>query len=81
MSLRNLVMRSAQSVPDALGVAAEAARAGAESTRNLTARYGRAKYLGDKTRGHLDPGAASISLMFDGFCSAFHQSKGDSGNA
>ena len=68
-------------VPEALGAAAEAARAGAEATRDLIARYGRAKFLGDKTRGHLDPGATSISLMFEGFCSTFQESKGESGHA
>lgn len=47
--------------------AAEAARAGADSTRGLVARHGRAKYLGEKTRGHEDPGAESIALLFEGF--------------
>ena len=70
-----------KSVSEALDAAAQAARAGAEATRDLIARYGRAKFLGDKTRGHLDPGATSISLMFEGFCSAFQESKGESGHA
>jgi dihydroxyacetone kinase-like protein len=70
-----------KTVPEALSLAAEAARAGAEATRDLTARYGRAKFLGEKTRGHPDPGATSISLIFEGFCSAFQESKGESGNA
>ena len=46
--------------------AANAARAGAESTANLTARIGRAKFLGEKTRGHCDPGAVSTALFFEG---------------
>ena len=54
-------------VSEALHDAAFAARAGAETTRNLIARYGRAKFLGEKTRGHLDPGATSMSLLFEGF--------------
>ncbi len=58
---------SGKSSIEALHEAAGAARAGAEATRDLTARHGRAKFLGDKTRGHLDPGAASLSLLFDGF--------------
>ena len=70
-----------KSVPEALGAAAEAARAGAEATRDLIARHGRAKFLGEKTRGHVDPGATSISLMFEGFCSAFQESKGESRHA
>lgn len=67
-------------VGDALQDASEAAQAGAEATRNLTARYGRAKLLGEKTRGHLDPGAASMSLLFEGFWRGYGQSKGESGN-
>ena len=37
----------------------------------FTARYGRAKLLGEKTLGHEDPGAVSVSLMFEGFYSGF----------
>lgn len=70
-----------KSVLEALHDAAAAARAGAEATRSLTARYGRAKFLGEKTRGHLDPGATSVSLMFEGFYRGLSQSKGESGNA
>jgi dihydroxyacetone kinase-like protein len=56
-----------KSVTEAVSDAASAARAGAEATRNLIARYGRAKFLGEKTRGHQDPGATSMSLLFEGF--------------
>jgi dihydroxyacetone kinase-like protein len=70
-----------KSITEALHDAASAARAGAEATRNLTARYGRAKFLGEKTRGHQDPGATSISLLFEGFHSGLEESKGEAGNA
>jgi phosphoenolpyruvate---glycerone phosphotransferase subunit DhaL len=46
---------------------ADAALEGALSTRNLRARFGRAKYLGDRVIGHQDPGATSVSLIFQGF--------------
>ncbi len=68
-------------VVQALRDAASAARTGAELTRNFTARYGRAKFLGEKTRGHQDPGATSMSLLFEGFVSGLEKSKGESGNA
>lgn len=45
--------------------AANAARAGAESTRELIARHGRAKYLGERAIGTQDPGATTIALMFE----------------
>jgi dihydroxyacetone kinase-like protein len=46
---------------------AAAALEGAISTRNLKARFGRAKYLGDRVIGHQDPGATSVCLIFQGF--------------
>ncbi len=45
--------------------AAEAAKAGAESTVPLTARKGRASYLGARAQGHQDPGATSTYLLLD----------------
>jgi phosphoenolpyruvate---glycerone phosphotransferase subunit DhaL len=65
---------SGKCISEALQAAAAAARAGAESTKNLTARYGRAKHLGEKTRGCQDPGATSIALIFDGFARAVAES-------
>ncbi len=41
----------------------EAAERGAESTRDMVARIGRASRLGERSRGHLDAGAASCSLL------------------
>ena len=49
----------------AWAAAAKAARAGAESTRGLVARQGRAKFLGERAVGHPDPGATTIALMFE----------------
>ncbi len=43
--------------------AAEAAEAGAEATIPLIATKGRASYLGERSIGHLDPGAASSALL------------------
>jgi phosphoenolpyruvate---glycerone phosphotransferase subunit DhaL len=70
-----------KSIGEALYDAAAAARAGAEATRNLQARYGRAKFLGQKTLGHADPGATSMSFLFEGFYNGFTSSKGESTNA
>jgi dihydroxyacetone kinase-like protein len=70
-----------KSVTEAMSDAASAARAGAETTQNLTARYGRAKFLGEKTLGHQDPGATSMSLLFEGFRTGLEELKGESGNA
>jgi dihydroxyacetone kinase-like protein len=44
--------------------ALDAAEKGAEATVPLQARKGRASYLGPRSIGHLDPGAASTVLLF-----------------
>lgn len=49
----------------ALPVAAAAADAGRESTSALVARRGRASYLGERSVGHIDPGAASSALLIE----------------
>lgn len=49
----------------AWAAAAAAARTGAESTRPLVAKQGRAKFLGERAIGQQDPGATTIALMFE----------------
>ncbi|MDT0343779.1 dihydroxyacetone kinase subunit DhaL [Streptomyces litchfieldiae] len=44
--------------------AGHAAGQGAEATVPLRARKGRASYLGERSVGHMDPGAASSALLF-----------------
>lgn len=46
-----------------LQAAASAAEAGAAATEPLRATKGRASYLGERSIGHLDPGAVSTSLI------------------
>lgn len=48
---------------EAVRRAVVAAHRGMRSTRPLTARRGLAMRLGDRSRGHLDPGAASCFLL------------------
>lgn len=55
------------SVASAARVAAEAAAKGAEATVPMQARKGRASYLGARSVGHLDPGAASTTLILQAF--------------
>jgi dihydroxyacetone kinase-like protein len=51
------------SLLEVLVAAAEAAEAGAVATDPLVARKGRASYLGERSAGHRDPGAASSALI------------------
>ena len=50
---------------EALRAAALAAREGAEATKPLKATKGRASYLGERSIGHLDPGAVSSAIILE----------------
>lgn len=50
--------------------AAAAALAGAEATRQMKAKFGRARNLGDRVLGHIDPGAQSMALILRAFSEA-----------
>ena len=52
-----------ESFPACLDALDAAADAGLEATRDLKARIGRASRLGERSRGHLDAGAASCTLL------------------
>jgi len=50
---------------DILGAAAKAAMDGAEKTRDMVAKYGRAKNMHERSLGHLDPGAVSLAVFIN----------------
>ena len=60
------------SVDAAIDRAVAAAKKGADSTVPLVAKKGRASYLGERSAGHLDPGAASTVLLFEALQQAVH---------
>jgi len=53
-------------LPAALAQAAEAAEAGAAKTKEFQAKFGRARNLGERSIGHQDPGATSLSIFMRG---------------
>ena len=55
---------------EATRAAADAAARGRQATIGLTARKGRASYLGPRTIGHEDPGAASTVLILQALATA-----------
>ena len=57
-------------VPRILDAVSDAAGRGLESTRAIQARKGRASYLGERSVGHLDPGARSSQVIVDSVCSS-----------
>lgn len=50
-------------VDQALQAAAEAARAGAEATRDMLATKGRGRYQQERSLGHQDAGATSVAIL------------------
>jgi len=61
------------SVAGVFRAAAGAAEEGAESTIPMTARKGRASYLGPRAQGHQDPGATSTYLLLDAAARALEE--------
>ncbi|PSK92321.1 dihydroxyacetone kinase-like protein [Murinocardiopsis flavida] len=61
---------SGADLPAAAHAAAKAAADGAASTIPLQARKGRASYLGQRSQGHEDPGAASTAMIFTALAEA-----------
>jgi dihydroxyacetone kinase-like protein len=56
----------------ALDRAVDAAKKGADSTLPLVAKKGRASYLGERSAGHLDPGARSSVLLLEALQQSLH---------
>ncbi|OBC10893.1 dihydroxyacetone kinase subunit L [Mycobacterium sp. 852013-50091_SCH5140682] len=56
-------LASGTDLPKALADAAAAAEKGRDATESMVARKGRASYLGQRSVGHIDPGATSAALL------------------
>lgn len=69
-SLREAAGRKAEILP-AMQAAAEASKRGCESTANLVAKHGKARYLGEQAVGHLDPGAYVVQMVFEMLLSTY----------
>lgn len=63
----NASVDAGSGVVDALRAAADAAAKGAASTKEMQARFGRARNIKEQSIGTQDPGATSVSLLFRGF--------------
>ena len=55
---------------DVFNAAATAAKEGAEKTSEYVAKFGRARNLGERSRGSKDAGATSLALIFQAFADA-----------
>ncbi|MFJ6463342.1 dihydroxyacetone kinase subunit DhaL [Streptomyces sp. NPDC091387] len=62
-TMLDALLPAAEALGTSFEAARDAARAGAVATVPLQARKGRASYLGERSIGHQDPGAASSALL------------------
>jgi dihydroxyacetone kinase-like protein len=60
---------------EAFTKAAQRAKAGAESTKNMVAKRGRSKNVGERSIGYMDPGAMSTALIFTAIAEYFTEKK------
>lgn len=61
---------SGEGVGGVLAAGSKAARKAAEATKEYIARRGRASYLGERSIGHIDPGAMSATLILEAMAEA-----------
>ncbi|MFF4183327.1 dihydroxyacetone kinase subunit DhaL [Streptomyces sp. NPDC001691] len=69
-TMLDALLPAVEALGESFGAAAEAAGAGALATVPLRARKGRASYLGERSEGHQDPGAASSALLIGALAEA-----------
>jgi dihydroxyacetone kinase len=60
----NAAAAEGASFPAAFRAAAEAATAGAEQTKHIVARMGRAEHAGERSLGYPDAGAYALGVIF-----------------
>lgn len=65
-----LAVEQGESLQEALQQMAESARAGRANTSDMVATKGRASYLGERSRGHIDPGATSATYLVEALAEA-----------
>ena len=64
------------SLPEVAEAAARAGREGLEATRGLVAKTGKAKSLGERTIGFVDPGALTTSILLDAIAATLSEKGG-----
>ena len=57
------------SIKEVAIASAQAARQGADQTKDLVSKRGRSKVLGERSIGHIDPGAQSAAILLGSFAS------------
>ncbi len=67
---------AAAPLPELLAQIPPLAEASAEATRDMLATKGRASFLGERSRGHIDAGAKTAALMIAAVCQTLSQNLG-----
>ncbi len=63
-------------LPETLARVCQVAAEGAEATRNMVATKGRASFLGERSKGHVDAGAKTAQLMIAAIAEVLIQAAG-----
>lgn len=66
----SLALSKGDPLSEALAEAAESGAAGRDSTADMVGTKGRASYLGERSKGHIDPGATSAGYLVDSLADA-----------
>lgn len=66
-------LKNQGNLKEVMDAAAAAAIEGAAKTKEYVAKFGRAKNVGEASLGHEDPGAVSMSVLFEAMAKALHQ--------
>lgn len=73
-TMMDALLPTSQALSQGQGIvaASEAARAGAEATKEMVAQAGRANYVPtERLKGHADPGAEAIAIAFGALAKVF----------
>lgn len=68
-----------QGLPATARAAADAAEQGSEATKDMIAKVGKAKSLGERSLGHRDPGSISVTILLTTIADGIEKAEG--GNA
>jgi len=66
-----VIRTSTADMKTTLQKAAQAARAGSDNTAEMLAKYGRARYIGERCLGHQDPGSVTFAFFYEGLAKGY----------
>lgn len=67
-----IIRASTADMKTTLNTAAKAAREGSDNTAGMLAKYGRARYIGERCLGHKDPGSVTFAYFYEGLAKGYY---------